>query len=101
MRNTTESIKQSYKSVTTFSQLNEINSKALSELRMVQKNAIKLIERSYNKKKCFTSEESEYVFNLYYNFVILKYSFKPLQQIKEKRKSFQHVGMRMLNQLST
>ena len=105
MRNFTELQQKSYNHITTNEQLNQINNFVFDKLRLVQKNALHLIERNYIKNKAFNKEEKDYIFNLYYNFIINKFEFSASNKtIKVKGKNINtralsHIGMRMLHNL--
>lgn len=101
MLNYTQLQRQGYKNINIPQQINELKDKAYLNLRSIQQRGLKQIERNYNSKGYLSEEESNYIFNLYYNFIVNKFTFtKESTPTTVKDVSPQHIGMRMLNKLN-
>lgn len=100
MLNYTQLQRQGYKNITIPQQIAEIKNKAYPKLRLIQQQNLKKIERIYNSKGYLSQEESNFIFNLYYNFIVNGFTFNK-KSITHKTKNVtpQHIGMRMLNNL--
>ena len=105
MKTYTSLQRQGYKHITIREQINAIkNGVAFINLRSIQKRGINMIEKAYNNKKYLNSDESEYLFNIYYNFVVNNFTYPDRNDniistsISQKHiVPQQHIGMRMLN----
>jgi hypothetical protein len=95
--------KLGYNSISYNEQIEAIvnNKSSYNMLRTIQKTNLRTIRNKTNTKKFLTAEEKEYVFNLYYNFVVNKFNFdtKPCIISKPQSKAT-HIGMKMLEELN-
>lgn len=95
--------KAGYNSISYNQQIKEIidNKNCINKLRSIQKKNLFIIRRKINNKHSLTQEEKDYVFNLYYNFVVNAFTFDtivtPINIIEETEAK--HIGMKMLNNL--
>lgn len=108
MKTYTQLQRQGYKHITIREQINSIkNGIAFINLRPIQQRGINMIEKNYNRKKYLNSDESEYLFNIYYNFVVNNFTYEDKKDniittsISKKHNTPHHIGMKMLNQLNT
>lgn len=74
------------------------DSNIFEKLRQVQKDELYRIKKKYDKLGYLTKVYSEYIKNLYYNFVLNNFSFED-NNISEIEEQPQHIGLLMLNQL--
>lgn len=105
MLQVSKAIQTAYNNVSVEKQLRAIidKPKVFNKLRLVQQRYIKLIETSYYKEMrlYLSKEEKEYLFNIYYNFVVKNYQFPDKQEHQPKSEhSPKHIGMRMLSNMA-
>lgn len=102
----TSTEKAGYNSISYNEQITNImnNKSCYNKLRAVQKTNLNNIRRKVNTtKQSLTQEEKDYVFNLYYNFVVNQFTFDKSEPIviAEPEPKATHIGMRMLEQLKS
>lgn len=79
--------------------------KIFNNLRLIQQTEFNKIKKLYNKCGFLSKPYNDYLWNLYYNFVINKFTFNDKKIWKEKEgKNIkeitpQHIGMRIFNQI--
>lgn len=110
MKTATQSQQETYGNKSIQDQLDMIinDPKVFNNLRTIQKRGVKLIERSYYINMSLRQDEKEYLFNIYFNFVINKFSYSDKKPVTTKVKNMvamkgfatSHIGMRMLNEMS-
>lgn len=102
MRDFTELQKKGYNYITIPEQLKLVMNNAYTKLRMIQQDAISKIKKKYDKNKFLNNEESEYLFNIYYNFIVNGFQYEDKKDIVIKTSLSQHhIGIQMLKQLQS
>ena len=97
--------KAGYKGVKVTSMIKAIESQEIfKHLRLVQQNEFSKLKNTYNKVGYLTQPYFSYLFHLYWNFVLNDFRFEDKSKdwsipIKVKKVEYQHIGMKILNQL--
>jgi hypothetical protein len=89
--------KTSFPKVSNFDMIVKIET-SIDKLREIQKDCFTKIKNKFYRNIQLSSVESNYIWNLYYNFVIREYEFD-VKKVKEITTftTMNHVGMQMLN----
>jgi hypothetical protein len=105
MKTVTELQKAGYKGVKITSMIKAIESQEIfKHLRLVQQNEFSKLKNKYNKVGYLTQPYFSYLWSLYWNFVLNDFRFDDKSKnwsipIKTKKVEYQHIGMKILNNL--
>jgi len=97
--------KAGYKGVKITSMIKAIESQEIfKHLRLVQQNEFSRIKNKYNKVSYLTQPYMEYLWQLYWNFVLNDFRFEDKSKdwsipTKVKKVEYSHIGMKILNNL--
>ena len=97
--------KQGYNKTTVFIMLTALLSTPMvANLRTIQKDELKILDIKDTKKIQLTSNERNYITTLYQNFVLNDFRFEDKSKdwtipTKIKKVEYQHIGMKLLNNL--
>ena len=97
--------KAGYKGVKVTSMIKAIESQEIfKHLRLVQQNEFSKLKNTYNKVGYLTQPYFTYLWNLYWNFVLNDFRFEDKSKdwtipTKIKKVEYQHIGMKILNNL--
>ena len=97
--------KAGYKGVKVTSMIKAIESQEIfKHLRLVQQNEFSKLKNKYNKVGYLTQPYFSYLFHLYWNFVLNDFRFDDKSKdwsipTKIKKVEYQHIGMKLLNNL--
>lgn len=106
MKNITTLQKEGYKGVKITSMIKAIESQEIfKHLRLVQQNEFSRIKNKYNKVGYLTLPCFQYLWILYWNFVLNDFRFDDKSKswsvvTKMKKVKSEHVGMKILNNLN-
>lgn len=98
--------KAGYKGIKVTSMIKAIESQEIfKHLRLVQQNEFSNIKNMYNKNGAVSQPYFTYLWQLYWNFVLNDFRFEDKSKKwtipnKVKKVENQHIGMKMLNNLS-
>ena len=98
--------KQGYNKTTVFIMLTALLSTPMvANLRTIQKDELKILDIKDTKKIQLTSNERNYITTLYQNFVLNDFRFDDKFKdwtipTKIKKVEYQHIGMKLLNNLN-
>lgn len=105
MKKVTQLQKEGYKGVKITSMIKAIESQEIfKHLRLVQQNEFSRIKNKYNKVGYLTLPYFQYLWILYWNFVLNDFRFDDKSKswsvvTKMKKVKTEHVGMKILNNL--
>ena len=97
--------KVGYKGVKVTSMIKAIESQEIfKHLRLVQQNEFSKLKNKYNKVGYLTQPYFSYLWSLYWNFVLNDFRFEDKSKdwtipTKIKKIEYQHIGMKILNDL--
>ena len=97
--------KAGYKGVKVTSMIKAIESQEIfKHLRLVQQNEFSKLKNTYNKVGYLTQPYFSYLFHLYWNFVLNDFRFDYKSKdwtvpTKIKKVEYQHIGMKLLENL--
>ena len=110
MKNQLKSIsnleKAGYKGVKVTSMIKAVESQEIfKHLRLVQQNEFSKLKNKYNKVGYLTQPCFSYLWSLYWNFVLNDFRFDDKSKdwtipTKIKKVEYQHIGMKILNNLN-
>ena len=110
MKNQLKSIsnleKAGYKGVKVTSMIKAVESQEIfKHLRLVQQNEFSKLKNKYNKVGYLTQPYFSYLWSLYWNFVLNDFRFDDKSKdwtipTKIKKVEYQHIGMKILNNLN-
>jgi hypothetical protein len=95
-----------YKGVKITSMIKAIESQEIfKHLRLVQQNEFSRLKNTYNKNGYLTQPYMTYLWQLYWNFVLNDFRFDDKSKgwtipVKHKKVEYQHIGMKILNNLN-
>lgn len=94
-----------YKGVKVTSMIKAIESQEIfKHLRLVQQNEFSKLKNKYNKVGYLTTPYYSYLWQLYWNFILNDFRFEDKSKdwsipSKIKKVEYQHIGMKILNNL--
>ena len=92
--------KSSFPKINSTTMIIEMEQK-INELRQIQKDCFNKIKSKFYKSIQLSKTELDYLWNLYYNFVIREFSFNTNNEFKHVTTftTMNHIGMKMLNEM--
>lgn len=105
MKTVTALEKAGYKGIKVTSMIKAIESQEIfKHLRLVQQNEFSKLKNKYNKVSYLTQPYMNYLWQLYWNFVLNDFRFDDKSKnwsivTKHKKVATEHIGMKMLNDL--
>lgn len=106
MKTITKIQKAGYKGTKVSSMIKAIESQEIfKHLRLVQQNEFSRLKNKYNKTGYLTQPYFSYLWSLYWNFVLNDFRFEDKSTnwsipSKVKTVEYQHIGMKILNNLN-
>lgn len=101
MRDFTELQEKGFVKITIPTRIKELTNIAGIHLRPIQQRGLRAIANRYKKNSSLTPEESNYLFNLYFNFIACKFRYEDKQFKIKPTVNYKHIGMVRFNQLNT